>query len=242
MRVQRAAACLWCAVGILATIGVAAALNRAVFTADGAARADPVRERVLRRFARTDPFIDERAAELDRFDGRYARHPIAAMLHVVPGALFLAGVTLQFSSRLRRRHIRIHRWSGRVLIAAAVIGTVPAFYFGVFDPYGGLAESIPVGLFGTMFLLSLATAFVAIRKHEVARHREWMIRAFALALGISIVRLVSVAADLALTPAGIRQPVLFVLSIWVGWAMAVAGAEWWIRLTRLNPEPLNPEP
>lgn len=240
MRVERAAAGLWWAVGILAAIGVAAAINRAVFPADAVTRIDPVRAGLLRAFARTDPFIAERAAELDRFDGRYRRHPIAAAIHVVPAALFLGAATLQFSSRLRRRHIRIHRWSGRVLVAVAVTGTVPAFYFGLADPYGGLAESIAIGLFGGLFLLSLATAFMAIRRHDVARHREWMIRAFALALGISIVRLVGAAADLALTPVGIRQPVLFVLSIWIGWAIAVTGAEWWIRMTRANPGTLNP--
>jgi uncharacterized membrane protein len=235
MRVERfVGGTLWCGVVVLAAIGVAAALNRAAFPADAVTRVDPLREQMLKALRRDDPFAAERAAELDRFDGRYAAHPGLIVLHVVPGGVFLAFATLQFSSGLRTRHIQVHRWSGRLLVIVAFVATLPALYFGLLMPYGGPGEAVAIGLFGGLFLLAITAAFMAIRRGRVERHREWMIRAFALALGISTVRLVGAVVDIALTPAGFRQPELFVFSIWTGFAMTLAAAEWWIRYTRVD--------
>jgi hypothetical protein len=117
-------------------------------------------------------------------------------------------------------------------VLAAFVATLPALYFGLLMPYAGLGEALAIGLFGGLFLLAITTAFMAIRRGQVARHREWMIRAFAIALAISTVRLVGAVVDIALTPAGFRQPELFVFSIWIGWIATVAAAEWWIRYTR----------
>lgn len=83
--------------------------------------------------------------------------------------------------------------------------------------------------------MSVSLAVVAIRRGQVARHREWMIRAFAVALGISTVRVVGTVFDVALTPAGVPPPEVFVLSLWTGWTLTLAAAEAWIRYTRAAP-------
>jgi uncharacterized membrane protein len=238
MGVERTVAgVLWGGVVLLVAIGVTAAVNRAAFPADAVTRVDHRREQLLKALRRDDPFAADRPAELDRLDGRYAAHPVLIVLHVVPGAVFLALAPLQFSSRLRRRHIRVHRWSGRLLVLVAFVATLPALFFGLLMPYGGPGEAIAIGLFGGLFLLALTTAWLAIRRGQAARHREWMIRAFAVALAISTVRLVGAVADITLTPAGVRPRAVFVVSVWIGWAITLAAAEWWIRYTRVNPQP-----
>jgi hypothetical protein len=73
---------------------------------------------------------------------------------------------------------------------------------------------------------------VAIRRGEVGRHREWMLRAYALAAGISIVRLVDAALDLAFAPFGMSPATMFVISIWLGWIITGGAAEFWIARTR----------
>lgn len=240
MKADRAATnALQSAVAILVAIGVAAAVGRTAFPADIVTRADPLRERLMRALHRDDPFASERAAELDRFDSRYAAHRVVALLHVVPGGLFLVLASLQFSSRIRSRFIQYHRRAGRLLVVVAFVTTGPALYFGLLMPYGGPGEAAAIALFGALFLLTIGVGFAAIRRGQVARHREWMIRAFAIALGISTVRIVGPVFDIALTPAGFRPPVLFVFAVWTGWILTLAAAELWIRRTRWN---LNPEP
>ena len=59
-----------------------------------------------------------------------------------------------------------------------------------------------------------------------------MIRAFAVAVGIATVRVVGMVLDVALTPAGVGPADVFVLSLWTGWTVTLAGAEGWIRYTR----------
>ena len=85
---------------------------------------------------------------------------------------------------------------------------------------------------GIFFLYAMATAFMAIRRGEVVRHREWMIRMFAIALAISTVRLIGGPIDFVLTPYGVSPADLFVLSIWTAWLLTIGAAECWIRYTR----------
>ena len=66
----------------------------------------------------------------------------------------------------------------------------------------------------------------------MARHREWMIRAFGVALGISAARIAGVSLDFILTPAGVAVRTVFALSLWIGFGVTIAAAEIWIRRTR----------
>jgi uncharacterized membrane protein len=223
---------LWFGVVLLVAVGLASVIGRGVFTPDFATRADPVRQQIFAALHREDPLASQRPEELDRFDGRFGADPFVTMLHILPGGLLMILAPLQFSSRIRNRNIRFHRWSGRLLVGAAIVSAVAGLYFGLLVPYGGFGEAAATALFGGILLVSVILAVVAIRRGQVARHREWMIRAFAIVLGISMVRVVGTAFDVVLTPAGLPPPELFVLSLWTGWSLTLAAGELWIRYTR----------
>jgi uncharacterized membrane protein len=234
---------LWLGVILLAMIGVGSAIGRAVFLDDFAARIEPQRQALMESLQRNDPHAAERAADVAWLDRRFAVHPIVTVLHLLPGGIFLVLAPLQFSARLRRRHIRIHRWSGRVIVVAAIIGAVAGMYFGILMPYAGWGEAVGIVIFGGLFLTSVGRGYIAIRRRQVARHREWMIRMVALALAISTVRILVGVLDYALTPAGFTPRQNFVLAVWAGWIITLAAGELWIRYTRTravgNPEPIE---
>jgi uncharacterized membrane protein len=215
-------------------IGVGASFGRAVFVSDFATRAEPLRQQILHALDRDDASGAERAVDLSIFDGRYGAHSLATVLHVLPGGLFLLLAPLQFSTRVRVRFVQFHRWSGRVLVLAAIAAAATGLYFGLFVPFAGAAESVPIALFGSLLLFSLWKAVVSIRNRRVERHREWMIRAFALALAVSTVRIVGAVLDLTLTPSGFGPRPMFVIAIWTGWVTTLAAAEIWIRRTRYH--------
>ncbi|TMA27400.1 MAG: DUF2306 domain-containing protein [Deltaproteobacteria bacterium] len=227
-------ACVWFGVFLLATIGILAATGRAAFPADFATRAEPWREQLLRAFHREDPFMLQRAAELELVDGRFAGHPFATLLHVLAGIVFLLLAPLQFSSWIRNRHLGFHRWSGRFLVVTAFVATFAGLYFGLLLPYGGPLEMAAIVFFGGMFLTAISIAVVAIRRRQVARHRKWMIRALAVALGISTVRMVAPVLDVVLTQSGVGPRLIFGLSLWTGWAITIGAAELWIASTRFR--------
>jgi predicted TIM-barrel fold metal-dependent hydrolase/uncharacterized membrane protein len=187
---------------------------------------------MIAAFHRNDPFALQRPFELARLDGKFAAHPALTLVHILFGGVFLLLAPLQFSTSFRTRHIRIHRWIGRVLLPAVLIGVLPGLYFGVLIPYGGPGEAVAIALFGGLLVLSVWRGYAAIRRHQVARHREWMIRTFAIAISISSVRIIGGVFDMTLTPAGIHSPDIFGLSIWTGWVMTLGAAEFWIRYTR----------
>src|SRR5262245_3306185 len=217
---------------VLTVVGVAAAVGRAMHPGDLTRLAEPVREQIFNDLGFVDPLLAERPAEVDRVDRRFAAHPRATLLHVVPGGLFLLVAPLQFSARIRARRAVLHRWSGRFLVALALASVLPGFFFGLVVPYAGVREAAVVALFGGLFVVALAKAVAAIRRGEVARHREWMIRAYAVAIGIATTRVAGAALDLALSPLGFGPRGLFILAIASGWGVTVAAAEAWIARTR----------
>ena len=99
-------------------------------------------------------------------------------------------------------------------------------------PYAGPAEAAAIALFGGLFLAAMPCALLAVRRGDVARHREWMLRAFALAIAVSTVRVLGGVFDVALSPHGVSPRAVFVLAVWTGWTISLVLAELWIRSTR----------
>jgi uncharacterized membrane protein len=108
--------------------------------------------------------------------------------HVTFGGLALLLSPLQFAARIRQRAPRVHRIIGRtVLVCIGLAGTAGL----ILAPHS-LAGAIGTAGFGALAALWLgfaATAFVAIRRGEVERHRLWVTRTFALTYAAVTLRL-----------------------------------------------------
>ncbi len=57
-----------------------------------------------------------------------------------------------------------------------------------FPPVGGMAKSIAVVIFSLFTVAAFIIAWRAIVKGQVAKHRDWMIRAYAILLAVSTAR------------------------------------------------------
>ncbi len=227
---------LWAGVVILVIVGLAAALLMTVHVADATVRVELTMREAFPSLARRVPDPGARMREMSEFDATFGRHPLVARLHTIGGAVFLLFAPLQFAGPLRRRFVRMHRWSGRLLLGIGFLGAISGLYFGLLMPFTGRQESVVVTLAGGMFLFAVGSAFLAIRSGDVGLHREWMIRMFAVAIGISSIRVVGAILDPALTPAGYSPRQILGLSLWIGWLLTVAAAEIWIRRSRYHLE------
>ena len=108
--------------------------------------------------------------------------------HIVAGGLALIAGPLQFWRGLRDRHRSVHRWIGRTYLAAVAIAGVSGLVMAPFSE-AGFAGFFG---FGTLAVLWLATgwqAYRAIRRRDVASHRAWMMRNFALTYAAVTLRL-----------------------------------------------------
>ncbi len=159
-------------------------------------------------------------------DGGFAAHRPLTLLHIVPAALFMALMPLQFVSRIRARHLAWHRWSGRLLIALAFIVGPSALVMSYTMAIGGANETAATTLFATLFLLFLGIGFWNIRQRRIARHREWMIRAFGVALGIATTRPIVGAFFVARR---LSPHEFFGIAFWLGFTLTLLAAEAWIH-------------
>ena len=164
-------------------------------------------------------------------DIRYVQHPWLTLFHIVPGLLFLTLAPLQFVARIRKRRIGLHRGLGRILaICAAISGILALVVNFRFPAFGGISTQAATVFFGAVFLFSLTKAIRHIRRKEVGPHREWMIRTFALAMGVATIRVFLVLLT-ALSELSLEE--VFGASFWLGFSVNLLVAEVWINHTRV---------
>ncbi|MCD2193062.1 DUF2306 domain-containing protein [Actinomycetospora endophytica] len=168
----------------------------------------------------------------DSFQYRYVAHPVPAYVHIVPGMVFLLGALFQLSGRFRSRHLVGHRRLGRVLVTAGLLSGVLAVVVGVWFPFGGPTETGAAAVFGVWFLITLVLGRRAVRRRDVLAHRRWMIRAFAVALGVGTIRVwvgvFQLVGVLAIQDG--RGAPWFGVSFWLALVLHVALAEAYLRV------------
>ena len=207
---QRATRLVWAGVIVLAVIGLAAATRRSlVLFWPGV-------------FAGNYP----PAAAMDV---GFAKHMVLTLVHIIPGALFLVLVPLQFVPAIRTKYLGVHRWMGRILVVSGLVIGTSALVMSYTMNIGGPNETAATTLFGILFLFCLIKAYRHIRRKEVAQHREWMIRAFGIGLGVATTRPIvgMFFAFRKLTPHE-----FFGIAFWLGFTITFFVAEAWIDYTR----------
>lgn len=155
----------------------------------------------------------------------YARYPVLAYLHIVPGVVFIIGALFQLSRRFRNRHLAFHRHFGKWMLASGLISGIFALGFGVPFAHGGPWQSLATALFGSYFTIALLLGYRSIRRKDTRQHRRWMIRAFAIGLAVGTIRLwmglLSGLGPLSLAEA-------FSPGFWLGLTMHAIAAELWL--------------
>jgi len=169
-------------------------------------------------------------------DGVPPREAVAYVReHYDPRAV--VGAPLQLSRRFRTRHYAVHRRLGRVLFTSALVAGLFALVFGVPHAWGGAPEAAATVVFGCWFLVCLVLAFRAIRCHDVRHHRRWMVRAFAVGIGVGTSRIwvgIFEGVEQGLsggTAPATPDPTMFGVAFWLAFTMHVALGEWWLRRT-----------
>jgi uncharacterized membrane protein len=158
---------------------------------------------------------------------RITASPVPVIVHIVCAVLYATLGAFQFSTGLRRRWPKWHRAAGRVLVVLGLAVAFSALWMTTFYPRipgGVLAHVFRLG-FGTGMAASIILGFIAIRRRDIARHRAWMARAYALALGAGTQALTlgigkAIFGDTELTTA---------LMLGAGWGINLAVVEYIIR-------------
>jgi len=209
------ASAIWAATALLAIIGMAAAARRFVVLV-------------------APPAPNPRFAAASSLDAGFLAHRPLTLLHILPAALFMALAPLQFVERSRKRHITLHRWSGRLLLLLGTVIGASALIMSFTMNIGGVSETAATSFFALLFLVFLALGFLNIRRQRVDLHRQWMIRAYGVVLGVATTRPI-IGAFFA---AGRLSPhEFFGAAFWLGFTATLLAAEAWIHYTEPRVQP-----
>ena len=98
--------------------------------------------------------------------------------HALGGLIALVAGPFQFSSRLRQRHLQIHRITGRAYLIGVAIAVPFSVYLSL--THSTLAFRFFLLTLAAAWFLTTAVAFAAVRNRNIQIHREWMVRSYAI--------------------------------------------------------------
>jgi uncharacterized membrane protein len=172
-------------------------------------------------------------------DDRFDAVRVALLVHILGSAVFALVGSLQFVGHFRRRHWTWHRRAGRALAGAGVLvagsGLWMTLTYAAQPGTGDLLYAFRL-LVGSAVIGCLLLGVTAIRRREIAAHRAWMTRAYALGLG----------AGTQIFTEGFGEPILGTgvvtgdLLKGAGWVINLAVAEWIIRRAGSRPTGARP--
>ena len=159
---------------------------------------------------------------------RMTASPAPVAVHVVSAITYAAFGAFQFASGFRRRRPRWHRMAGRVLVGLGLAVAFSALWMTLLyarQPGTGELAYLLRLAFGSGMAASLVLGVSATRRRDLAAHRAWMTRAFALALGAGTQTFTLGIGHAAFGTSELTTD----LGLGAGWVINLAVAEYVIR-------------
>jgi uncharacterized membrane protein len=156
--------------------------------------------------------------------------PVPVVVHILSVSLYAVLGAFQFSAGLRSRRPGWHRRVGRALVASGLIVASSGLWMTLLYPRpegtGDLLYLFRLAA-GSAMAASIILGFAAIRRRDVARHRAWMTRAYAIALGAGTQVFTQGFGETILGDGAVTNALL----AGAGWAINLVVAECVIRRT-----------
>jgi Predicted membrane protein (DUF2306) len=177
---------------------------------------------VLRRVAVLAYPTQNSSSPTAALDAVFASHTALTLAHILPAMAFV----LLCPFVLLRRSSAV--WAERLFFPLGAWVGVTAYAMSS-HPVGGWIERSAVLLFNTLFLLSLARAFVAMRRAEALEKMRWMLRSVAILLGIATTRPVMGVFFATSRLTHLEPAQFFGVAFWIGFSINTIAIELWLR-------------
>jgi Predicted membrane protein (DUF2306) len=134
--------------------------------------------------------------------------------HIGGGSVALTLGLFQFSTLLRKRFVKVHRWMGRLYLCGVLVASVGAIYMGL-EVSQNKGFGIALEFLALAWLVTSGMAYMAVMRRQFAVHREWMIRSYVVTFGFVLFRLGTRWHVFA----GLGHAVQPVMLAWMCWAV-----------------------
>lgn len=143
----------------------------------------------------------------------------------------LAGLT-QFSSEILKNHRPVHRLVGRLYAWDIILLNFPSGMILAIYANGRLPGQIAFVLLDTLWLWFTVKAVVEIKKGNVAAHRDYMTRSYALTFSAVTLRTWHLILSNTVHPDAL---LLYQVDAWLGFVPNLLCAEWLIASRKKKP-------
>jgi len=140
--------------------------------------------------------------------------------HLATGIFALVLGAFQFSSTIRLRMMKVHRWMGKIYVLTALWCSASGVVIGAFA-HGGWFNALGFMLLGVCWFFTTYKGFTTIRKGDVEAHRIWMIRSYACAFAAVTLRIWLLTYPLL----GLDFETAYQYVSWVSWLLNMGVAE-----------------
>jgi hypothetical protein len=169
------------------------------------------------------PSAPSRAPQLDNLDAQFAARSTLTLFHIVPALFFVALLPWWFSRRARQNPRAHRRLTWVLFVLGAVVGLTALPL--VTRPVGGTTEVAAILFFDSIFLFSLARAWLLFLRGEAARYQEWMMRAISVLLGIATTRPVMGVFFATARLTHLEPHQFFGIAFWIGFSATYLAGE-----------------
>lgn len=157
--------------------------------------------------------------------GVIVAHPVEALTHMVVAPIALLLGPLQFVPGLRHRHISVHRWTGRLYVAACIVAGIGGLATAL-HASGGPIAGLGFGLLAILWVATTLCAWAAAASRNIALHRLLMRFSYAMTFGAVMLRLQIPLGFMLGFPSYAAMSVWLAYTAWIPNVVVVALYSW----------------
>lgn len=168
----------------------------------------------------SDPDFDKLIAAKEVFTADPPLWLFMLRAHIVLAVVSLLTGPIGVIRKIRQKSIPWHRWNGRIYVVSIVLNFIPGLYVSWF-----VAGNLTVAGFLVLNLLWLATTWLGylhIRRKNIAKHRQWIIRSFFLTNANLTIHLLLPISQYAI---GLSYTASYALAVWGSMLLNLSLAE-----------------
>lgn len=109
-------------------------------------------------------------------------------IHISMGAIAILVGWIQFSKKIQRKRIQLHRNIGKVYVVTVLISAISGFYIGYHATGGWIAKTGFMGMALTWFFTTLI-GFTSIKNKNIIKHQKMMIYSYAVCFAAVTLRI-----------------------------------------------------
>ena len=162
------------------------------------------------------------ASVMSGLDATFASRTTLTLAHIIPATVFVVlapWVLFRASDK---------RWLERVLLLLGVMVGLTAYAMSI-DAFGGWVERSAVLFFNSLFLFSIARAFMYAQAGADLQKRRWLTRAVGILLGIATTRPVMGVFFATSRLTHLEPKQFFGIAFWIGFSINTIIIEMWLR-------------